>query len=86
MNVGWVWRQPARLSAYGKCCGVRSSSQSGGLAKEAVEHWNALDAKHTQPPKKTSPTDQPRDGSPQRGFENHGLGMRDGNRDFFHAF
>ena len=49
MIVGWAWRQPARPSAYGKHHGLRTSSQSGGLAEEDLEHRNAFDAKHTQP-------------------------------------
>ena len=31
-----------------KVCGVRSSSQSDGLADGVMEHWKALSAKHTQ--------------------------------------
>ncbi len=41
-----------RLSAYRKHHGVRSSSQSGGLAERAASHKKPLRAKHTQP---TSP-------------------------------
>ena len=47
-TVRWVWRQPASLTAYGRRCGVRISSQSGGLAERAWEHWKAPCAKHTQ--------------------------------------
>jgi hypothetical protein len=35
--VGRSWRQPARPSAYGRLHGVRTSSQSGGLAEVALE-------------------------------------------------
>ena len=38
----------ARLSACCKHPGVRSSSQSGGLAEWALECWNTPRAKHTQ--------------------------------------
>ena len=37
MIVGWVWRQPARPSAYGNHTGLRTLPESGGLAKAAVE-------------------------------------------------
>jgi len=40
-SVGWVWRQPARPSACCKVCGVRTSSQSGGLAERAWQHGQA---------------------------------------------
>ena len=47
--AGWVWRQPARLSARRNHLSLRAPSKSGGLAKGA---WGLLKtgyAKHTQP-------------------------------------
>jgi|GEM_PF-4511107 len=46
--VGWVWRQPARLSAHGKHLSLRAPSKSGGLANDAWGLLNARHAKHTQ--------------------------------------
>ncbi len=48
--VGWVWRQPARPSAYGCCCGVRASSGSGGLAAGALGGGGREGAPNTPQP------------------------------------
>ncbi len=42
----WAWE---RLSAYCEHISLRTRPESGGLAKEAVDHGGGLDAKHTQP-------------------------------------
>ena len=47
-SVDTMWRQPARLRACCKHPGVRTSSQSGGLAQQRLEVKPQQSAKHTQ--------------------------------------